>query len=168
MARGARRPAGARPAGAVRLLRVIACFKLGEAALATIVGLGALRLLEPSTAAWADRWLAALALRHERRAVPRLLALVVGLPPRALHTLAVGAFLLAALFATEAVGLWLGRRWGEYLTVIATTVFVPIEVVRVAHLASPTRLTALLLNLAVIALLVRQLMRRPAADARAR
>ncbi len=165
MARGARRPAGASRAGAVRLLRVIAGFKLGEAALATIVGLGALRLLQPSTAAWADRWLAALALRHERRAVPRLLALVIGLRPRALQTLAVGAFLLAALFATEAAGLWLGKRWGEYLTVIATMVFVPVEVVRVAHLASLTRLTALVLNLAVVALLVRQLMHRQAEGA---
>ena len=131
-------------------------------ALASIVGLGALRLLQPSTVAWADRWLAALALKHESHAVQRLLALAIGLQPRALVTFAVGAFLLAGLFAVEAVGLWLGKRWGQYLTVIATAAFVPLEVVRVAHVASPTRLTALLLNLAVVALLVHQLMRRPA------
>ena len=31
----------------------------------------------------------------------------------------------AVLEGVEAVGLWLGRRWAEYLTFIATIVFVP-------------------------------------------
>jgi uncharacterized membrane protein (DUF2068 family) len=142
---------------------VIALFKFGKVALATIVGLGALRLLQPSTAAWADRWLAALAVKHDRRVVQQLLALIVGLRPRALETLAVGAFLLAGLFTIEGVGLWLGRRWGQYLTVIATMLFVPLEVVRLVHLASLTRLAALLVNLAVVAYLVYRLARRTAA-----
>jgi len=145
-----------------RVLRAIAVFKFCKVALATVVGLGALRLLEPSTAAWADRWLAALAERHDRRVVSRLIAAVLGLHPRGLQTLAFAAFLLAALFATEGVGLWLGKRWGPYLTVIATLVFVPLEVVQVARLVTPTRLGALLLNLVVVVLLVQYLMRRAA------
>ena len=34
----------------------------------------------------------------------------------------------AVLEGVEAVGLWFGRRWAEYLTFIATIVFVPYEV----------------------------------------
>jgi uncharacterized membrane protein (DUF2068 family) len=157
---GAQPPAAAPGVRPDRLLRLIACFKFGKAALATTVGLGALRLLQPSTAAWADRWLAALAVKHDRRVVQQLLAVVIGLRPRALETLAVGAFLLAGLFAIEGVGLWLGRRWAQYLTVIATILFVPLEVVRLVHVASLARLAALLLNLAVVAYLVHRLIRR--------
>ena len=34
----------------------------------------------------------------------------------------------ALLEGVEAAGLWLGRRWAEYLTFVATTIFVPYEV----------------------------------------
>ena len=34
----------------------------------------------------------------------------------------------AALEAVEMVGLWLNKRWAEYLTFIATTALVPFEV----------------------------------------
>ena len=34
----------------------------------------------------------------------------------------------AALEGIEAVGLWLGKRWAEYLTFIATIVFIPYEI----------------------------------------
>ena len=45
-----------------------------------------------------------------------------------LHLLgaAVGAY--AVLELVEAVGLWMGNRWAEYLTFIATAVFLPLEV----------------------------------------
>jgi uncharacterized membrane protein (DUF2068 family) len=45
-----------------------------------------------------------------------------------LYLIGVGVAAYAALEGVEAVGLWLGRRWAEYLTFIATVVFVPYEV----------------------------------------
>ena len=157
---GGAEPAAAPGAPPDRLLRLIALFKFGKAALATMVALGALRLLQPSTAAWADRWLAALAVRHDRRVLQLLIAPVLGLRPWALVSLAAGAFVLAGLFTIEGVGLWMGKRWGQYLTVVATVLFVPLEVVRVVHVVSWDRLVALLLNLAIVALLVHHLVRR--------
>ena len=46
------------------------------------------------------------------------------------HLRILGGVLLAyaALEATEMVGLWLNKRWAEYLTFIATTILVPYEV----------------------------------------
>jgi hypothetical protein len=44
------------------------------------------------------------------------------------------ALLYAGLFAVEGGGLWLAKRWAECLTIIATTSFVPFEVLR-AHSA---------------------------------
>jgi len=124
-----------------------------------LVALGALRLLQPSTVAWAGRWLAALAVRHNRRVLQRLLGLAIGIPPRGLQALAVFAFVLAALFAVEGVGLWMGKRWGQYLTVIATSLFVPLEVARLTRAVTLTGLSALLLNLAIVAVLVHYIVR---------
>jgi uncharacterized membrane protein (DUF2068 family) len=53
----------------------------------------------------------------------------------------------------ESFGGWLGLRWAEYLTVVATTSFVPIEIFEVLHRLDLVRVGALALNLAVIAYL---------------
>jgi uncharacterized membrane protein (DUF2068 family) len=145
-----------------RALRVIAVYKFCKTALMVTLGLGTLRLLNPDVAAWADRWAAALALRHDRRVLSQLFALVSGLSPRHLHELALGAFTVALLFLTEGVGLWRGKRWAEYLTVIATTLFVPFEIVSLARRVTATRSAALLINVAVVAFLVYLLRRSEA------
>ncbi len=128
------------------------------------VGLGALQLLQPGVAARAQQWVTALATSSDRRIVQRLIALAGGLSPGRLEALGIGAFLYAGLFATEGVGLWLGKRWAEYLTVIATLTFVPVAVFELTRRVSPARLAALFLNLVVVAYLARRLLsRRPAA-----
>lgn len=70
-----------------------------------------------------------------------------------------GAFLCAGLFATEGLGLWLGLRWAEYLTAIATASFLPLEVLGILHRLDLLRLGALVLNIAVVAYLVCRLRR---------
>lgn len=142
-----------------RALRLIAAYKFCKAVLLVAIGLGSLRLLNPEVAAWADRWAAALALRHDRRLLGQLIAVVSGLSPHRLEALALGAFTFALLFITEGVGLWMGKRWAEYLTVIATTLFVPVEIVQLVRSVTATRLAALLINLVVVTFLVYRLRR---------
>lgn len=55
----------------------------------------------------------------------------------------------AALEATEMVGLWIGRRWAEYLTFLATVVFIPYEVFELARAVSYLKILTLLINLAI-------------------
>ncbi len=62
--------------------------------------------------------------------------------------LVVGA--LALLEAVEAVGLWLVKRWAEYLTFIATTLLLPLEVYELTHRVSPLKVLALIINVAVV------------------
>jgi uncharacterized membrane protein (DUF2068 family) len=68
----------------------------------------------------------------------------------------VGAVLLlyAALEGAEAVGLWMQRRWAEYLTFIATALLLPFEVYELAESLSPLKLSALLINIAILAYLI--------------
>jgi len=69
-----------------------------------------------------------------------------------LATLGVLAYGLLEL--TEAVGLWLMRRWGEYVAVIGTAIFIPLEVHEIVAKVTWLRVTALVVNLfAVIYLL---------------
>ncbi len=64
------------------------------------------------------------------------------------------AFLYAALFVVEGVGLWMARRWAEYLTIIATSSFVPFEVYELVRHVTWPRTVTLLINLLVVAYLV--------------
>ena len=157
---------GAKPSasgGRAGVLRAIAWYKFVKTALLVAVGLGALKLLEPRMAIVLDSWAADLGASRERRLLVRLVTLLGGLHPRRLEAVAIGAFAFAALFLTEGVGLWLGKRWAQYLTLIATTLFVPLEIFALGRRVTPPRFAALVLNLAVVALLVRHLRRHRAA-----
>lgn len=60
----------------------------------------------------------------------------------------------AALEAVECVFLWRGKRWAEYLTVVATAAFLPLEIVELINGVSVLKVLALLTNLVILAYLV--------------
>src|SRR5690349_20003488 len=102
------------------LLRLIAIFKLFKAALLVAVGLGTLHLVHAGLADDAQRWLETIAINSGRASVQYLVSMVSGLSPRHLQVLAGVAFLYAGLYLVEGVGLWLEKRWAEYLIAIGT------------------------------------------------
>ncbi len=61
-----------------------------------------------------------------------------------------GMFILAALNFTEAYGLHKRRRWAEWLTVIATGLFIPLEIYEVILDQTPVRIGALIINVAIV------------------
>jgi len=67
-----------------------------------------------------------------------------------LYLVGAAAAVYAALEGTEAVGLWLGRRWAEYLTFIATVVFVPYEIYELTKSVSWLKLLTLAINLLIV------------------
>ncbi|MBJ8340704.1 DUF2127 domain-containing protein [Antrihabitans sp. YC3-6] len=71
-----------------------------------------------------------------------------------LFWLGVGVCVYAGLQIAEAVGLWLVKRWGEYLAVIATSIFLPVEIYELLERVTVLRLGALLINIAAIVWLV--------------
>jgi len=68
----------------------------------------------------------------------------------------VGIALLAyaVLELVEAVGLWYGKRWAEYLTFVATVILLPFEVYELATRVSPLKLIGFAINLAVVVYLI--------------
>ncbi len=69
---------------------------------------------------------------------------------------AVGIALLAygLLEGIEAVGLWLAKRWAEYLTFIATALLLPLEVYEIVNRISILKLITVAINLAIVVWLV--------------
>ena len=65
------------------------------------------------------------------------------------------ALIYATIEWTEAIGLWLERRWAEYLTVIATAGFLPLEIHELLHRVTALRAIALIVNVALLVWLIR-------------
>lgn len=57
-----------------------------------------------------------------------------------------GVLAYGVLELVEAVGLWLMKRWGEYVAVVGTGIFIPLEVYEIAEKVTWLRVVALLLN----------------------
>jgi uncharacterized membrane protein (DUF2068 family) len=66
-----------------------------------------------------------------------------------LYAVAAAAAAYAVLEGVEAVGLWYQKRWAEYLTFIATLVFVPYEVYELTRAVSWFKIVAFLVNVAI-------------------
>ncbi len=89
--------------------------------------------------------------------IQHIIAKIAAISPRKYVLFGVIAIAYGALEAGEAYGLWRRRRWGEVLTVIATSVlFIP-EIWELADRATPLKMGALLVNIAVVAYLVMRL-----------
>jgi uncharacterized membrane protein (DUF2068 family) len=54
------------------------------------------------------------------------------------------------LEATEMIGLWKGRRWAEYLTLLATALLLPLEIYELAHSVTVLKLLTFIINLAIV------------------
>lgn len=100
-------------------------------------------------------------VRHVRvdpgnRFIHVLLTKVTGLSDRRLKELSVGTLIYAALFLTEGIGLLLRKRWAEYLTVISTAGFLPLEIYELV--ARPklrgAKIVLIVANAAIVAYLI--------------
>jgi uncharacterized membrane protein (DUF2068 family) len=73
---------------------------------------------------------------------------------RVRDALAAGAILYGLLELLEGVGLLLRRRWAEYLVLVATFAFVPVEIDELFRHPTPVKAIAFVVNVAIIAYLV--------------
>ncbi len=71
-----------------------------------------------------------------------------------LRELGVALLLYGALEGVEAVGLWFMQRWAEYLTLVSTTILLPLEIYEIVHKASVLKVIGFLINVAVVAYLL--------------
>jgi uncharacterized membrane protein (DUF2068 family) len=68
--------------------------------------------------------------------------------------IAAGLALYGILQLTEATGLWLLKRWGEYVAAVATSLFIPIEIYELTERVTWVRITALIINIGAVIFIV--------------
>ncbi len=133
------------------MIRAIALFRLAKAMLLIVAGFEALQMLRPEVAARVQAWAEALPLAGQH-----FLKSLITTSPSRLELAAAASFAYAALFVTEGVGLWLEKRWAEYLTIIATSSFIPFELWEVIKKMTAFRSAILIANVAIVIYLVQR------------
>jgi uncharacterized membrane protein (DUF2068 family) len=71
-----------------------------------------------------------------------------------LNLIAIGLIGYGALQLLEGIGLWSLQRWGEYVAVVGTTLFIPLEVYELTEKVSWLKIAVLVVNLAAVAYLL--------------
>jgi len=137
-----------------RLLRLIALFKFFKAGLLIALGVGAFRLLHKDLGGVLEHWIAALRLDPGQHFLDIALAKASNVSPAQIKKVGVGSFVYAALFLTEGTGLWLRKRWGEWLTVVITSSLVPVELYEIHRHPSAVKLVVLAINIAIVVFLI--------------
>lgn len=79
---------------------------------------------------------------------------VLASKPHTLTLLVLAFTAYGALELVEAVGLWLLKRWGEYVAAVGTAVFLPLEVNELLKRVTVLRVSALVINIAAVVYLV--------------
>jgi uncharacterized membrane protein (DUF2068 family) len=84
----------------------------------------------------------------------KLIRQAFGVSPHTLFLLTLGVAAYGALELLEAVGLWLLKRWGEYVAVVGTSIFLPLEIRELIERVTLLRLLTFAINVAAVAYLL--------------
>jgi uncharacterized membrane protein (DUF2068 family) len=122
-----------------------------------VVGVAALYFVHHDAARTLTHWIARLHLHPSGAWMDAGLAWLLAVEPRTLRAIGVATFVYAATFLTEGVGLLLRRRWAEYLTVVVTGSFLPLELYELVERVRITRALVVAANLAIALYLIARL-----------
>src|SRR5436853_166589 len=129
-----------------RLLLLIAAMKLVKAAFLVTAGIAALELIDPAIGERLLHWTEEIQHDFSRDVVLKALHKILNIEPSQLRLVAVGTFLYAALFVTEGIGLWMDRRWAEWLTIVSTAGLIPIEIYELVKEFNAVKVGVLIVN----------------------
>jgi uncharacterized membrane protein (DUF2068 family) len=136
------------------ILRIIALYKLVKVLLLLALAYGEVRLHDASLAAKLLTWASARPLGLERQVVTQLLTWFSGISVSGIHTLRLVTLCYAAVFAIEGIGLWMRKRWAEWLTTIITASLIPFELWELFYRPNLGKVLVLLANTAIVVILV--------------
>lgn len=141
----------------IRVLRLIALFKLLKGGLLLALGVAALRLLHTDIAGTVEDWTMRLGFMQNSRFVGRALSAAAALTPDRMRDVIVGSFIYGGLFLTEGIGLWMVKRWAMWFTVIITGSFLPLEIYELVRHPSSGKAGILVVNLVLAVYLARRI-----------
>jgi uncharacterized membrane protein (DUF2068 family) len=143
-------------------LLFIGTYKILEALLFIGLGVGALRLLHKDVGDVLTRLALNLRLDPDSGYLARLLEHSGWIDDRRLRQISFGGFFYAALHALEGIGLVLEKMWAEFLVILITGSFLPLELYSIARHPTWIRVLLALINLAILVYLIALVRRQQA------
>ena len=145
-----------------RLMQAVAAMEALKGLLVFGAGFGLLALLHRDVRHVAVALVTRLHLDPNAHYTGIFIDLAAGLTDTRLWALAALALLYSSVRLAEAYGLWFERRWAAWLGAGSGAIYLPIELYELAHRPGGVKAATLLLNLGVVAYLIRSLQRRAA------
>jgi uncharacterized membrane protein (DUF2068 family) len=136
-----------------RTLFAIAVFKWTKGLLLLALTAGAISLFHKDVQSQVENWVNACRIDPDNRYVAACLDKLDLVHTRELKELSFLSAMYAAIFLTEGTGLALRKRWAEYFTIIATGLFIPVEVYELCKTPSVMKSLVLVGNLAIVGFL---------------
>jgi len=128
----------------------IGVFKLLQALLFVLLGFGALRLLHKDLMDVAEHFILAMRFNPEGHFVNLFLDKVALIDPHRLKQISAAIFVIAALDIVEGTGLVMEKTWAEFVTLVLTASFLPIEFFQIIRHVTPMRIGLTVINAAVV------------------
>lgn len=138
------------PARRDRVIIVIGIAKLLKALVLVAAAVSVLATMHNGVRAW----LKELAAGSGREPMTKLVADLTGSSHHKIELIATLLFLYAALFTVEGVGLLSRKVWAEWLTIIITCSFIPLEVYEVIEKGSSVKAVVLVANILIVIYLI--------------
>lgn len=144
--------ASAHPAPLARfgMLRTIALYKLVKVIILLLAAWGEVQLHDSTLVARILSWASARPHGLEHDLVTRALVWFSGLSESRVHQVRLITLTYAAVFSVEGIGLWMRRRWAEWLTVVITASLIPLELWELIHKPSLGASAVLLANCLIV------------------
>jgi uncharacterized membrane protein (DUF2068 family) len=143
-----------------RILRLIALERSARGVLLLAAGAYLITHLGSDFGRIADHAMRAVELDPRRPFLHRIISRLHRLHARTLLVTGIAAIGYGLLELVEGVGLWLDQLWAEYLTVIATSLLIPVEVYELVRKPTLLKAGGIAVNAAIVAYLAWMLRRR--------
>lgn len=129
---------------------MISIEKTVKAIVLIVVGFKLLSLVNQDVHAWASDFVTRHGIDIGNRYVQAALEKLVGVTSSQVVTWSVVAFFYSAVLLVEALGLWLQKRWAEYLTAISTALLIPLEIYEIYERFTFVRVAVLIINAFIV------------------
>jgi uncharacterized membrane protein (DUF2068 family) len=134
-------------------VRIAAMFEAAKGIIVLFAGSGLLMLIHKDIHSVAEQFVMHLHLNPARHYPRIFLDVVTHLTDFQLWVLALSALSYAVVRLAEAYGLWFHRQWAEWFGFLTGGIYIPLELYEMLHGATWIKLTILIVNLVVVALL---------------
>jgi uncharacterized membrane protein (DUF2068 family) len=131
-------------------IHILAIVKFVKGVLLLIVGIKLLTLINKDAADVFEAFITRHGIDSGNRIVQTIAEKLEGVGKTQMILFSVGSFFYSALQLTEGIGLWMQKRWAEFLTVIATSLLIPVEIYEIFEKFTWVRVIVFAANIFIV------------------